>query len=134
MDIVTYAVPTVIRAKTFMCKEDFDKWAEDIKKQNKSIVCIPCDAEVVSAEAEQEAVPTVVRVTMSDGSQYYLEHERDAIPTVSADRPQGEWKHTITWQPYCSNCEYVFDEDEEYSPFWKYCPMCGARMKGGDDE
>ena len=32
-----------------------------------------------SAEATQEAVPTVVRVTMSDGSQYYLEHERDAI-------------------------------------------------------
>ena len=84
--------------------------------------------EALSADAEQEAVPTVVRVTMSDGSQYYLEHERDAIPTVSADRPQGEWKHTITWQPYCSNCEYVFDEDEEYSPFWKFCPMCGAEM------
>lgn len=44
------------------------------------------------------------------------------------DRPHGEWKHTITWQPYCSNCEYVFDEDEEYSPFWKFCPMCGAEM------
>ena len=44
------------------------------------------------------------------------------------DRPQGEWKHTITWQPYCSNCEYVFGEDEEYSPFWKFCPMCGAEM------
>ena len=47
------------------------------------------------------------------------------------DRPHGEWKQTITWQPYCSNCEYVFGEDEEFSPFWKYCPMCGARMKGG---
>lgn len=81
-----------------------------------------------SADAEQETVPTVVRVTMSDGSQYYLEHERDAL---QADAVQGEWKHTITWQPYCSNCEYVFGEDEEFSPFWKYCPMCGARMKGG---
>ena len=47
------AVPTVIRAKTFMRKEDFDKWAEDIKRQNKNIVCIPCDAEVVSADAVQ---------------------------------------------------------------------------------
>lgn len=47
------AEPTVIRAKTFMRKEDFDKWAEDIKKQNKNIVCIPCDAEVVSADAVQ---------------------------------------------------------------------------------
>ena len=41
-----------------------------------------------SADAVQEAVPTVVRVTMSDGSQYYLEHERDAI---QADAVQGEW-------------------------------------------
>lgn len=47
------ADPIVIRAKTFMRKEDFDKWAEDIKKQNKSIVCIPCDAEVVSADRPQ---------------------------------------------------------------------------------
>ena len=44
------------------------------------------------------------------------------------DRPHGEWKQTITWQPYCSNCEYVFGEDEAYSPFWKFCPMCGAEM------
>ena len=43
------AVPTVIRAKTFMQKEDFDKWAEDIKRQGENVVCIPCDAEVVSA-------------------------------------------------------------------------------------
>ena len=35
--------------------------------------------EALQAEAVQEAVPTVVRVTMSDGNQYYLEHERDAI-------------------------------------------------------
>lgn len=57
----------------------------------------------------------------------------ESMPT-SADAVQGEWKHTITWQPYCSNCEYVFGEDEEFSPFWKYCPMCGARIKGGDTE
>ncbi len=50
-DLIADAVPTVIRAKTFMRKEDFDKWAEDIKRQNKSIVCIPYDAEVVSADA-----------------------------------------------------------------------------------
>ena len=56
----------------------------------------------------------------------------DALP--SAEAVQGEWKHTITAQPYCSNCEYVFGEDEEFSPFWNYCPMCGAKMKDGDDE
>ena len=50
-------------------------------------------------------------------------------PTIDAvEVVQGEWKHTITGYPYCSNCEYVFGEDEEFSPFWNYCPMCGARV------
>ena len=59
----------------------------------------------------------------------YCDEIKALLALPSVDRPQGEWKHTITWQPYCSNCEYVFDEDEEYSPFWKFCPMCGARME-----
>ena len=61
----------------------------------------------------------------------------NAIP--SADRPQGEWiEH---WYPHfdvagieCSICG-------EDVPYWernydmpKYCPNCGAKMKGADDE
>lgn len=59
------AEPIVIRAKTFMRKEDFDNWAADIKKQNKSIVCIPCDAEVVSADE-------VVRCKDCKYQQFYI--------------------------------------------------------------
>ena len=55
---------------------------------------------------------------------------KKAYNDALADRPQGEWKYTITGQPYCSNCEYIFGEDEEFSPFWDYCPMCGARIRG----
>ena len=56
-----------------------------------------------------------------------------------ADRPQGEW---IGYEvpSECSVCghhwdEYVFGQD-----IWhdgsvpNYCPNCGARMKGADDE
>lgn len=57
-----------------------------------------------------------------------IEDALDMAIEALQDRPHGEWKNTITWQPYCSNCEYVFDEDEAYSPFWKFCPMCGAEM------
>lgn len=59
----------------------------------------------------------------------------------SADRPQGEWIGEAdgyadgefvydTW--YCSNCDYAVDDDEP--PTWNFCPNCGARMKGADDE
>ena len=35
-----------------------------------------------------------------------------------------------TW--YCSNCDYVVDDDEP--PTWNYCPNCGARMRDTDNE
>lgn len=55
-----------------------------------------------------------------------------------ADRPQGEWKcrdpywHTAI----CSNCNKVtmFEEWDEKVMEYNYCPNCGAKMKGADDE
>lgn len=54
-----------------------------------------------------------------------------ALP--SADRPRGEWIETTMvdcgapiW--LCSMCEY-----ESYGTY-NFCPSCGARMKGADDE
>ena len=58
----------------------------------------------------------------------------------SADRPQGEW----IWQEdddicNCSECEFEIDatgciEPMEYVGVFHFCPNCGARMKGADDE
>jgi len=52
-----------------------------------------------------------------------------------ADRPQGEWidrgmRVPSSWIKKCSLCGYETDT-------WRwcnYCPSCGARMKGADDE
>ena len=55
----------------------------------------------------------------------------------SADRPQGEWVDRSDgsrilhpwWESYeCSQCK------EQGSGAWNFCPNCGARMKGADDE
>ena len=58
----------------------------------------------------------------------------------SADRPQGEWKdrthYTLIAQvnfAYCSECGQPIMH-EHTRPLWNYCPNCGARMKGLDDE
>lgn len=63
----------------------------------------------------------------------------------SASRQTGEWIHgkeisrdyigdTCTCVHYdkwwCSNCNYTI---EYYRPLWKYCPMCGADMRGDCD-
>lgn len=53
-----------------------------------------------------------------------------AIEALSADRPQGEWvsNHDGSWN--CSECGlrvFIYAKGN-------YCPNCGARMKGADDE
>ena len=60
----------------------------------------------------------------------------EAIP--SADRPQGKWLIEKTlydnYNYRCSYCDWyechAYPDVEPYN----YCPNCGARMKGADDE
>ena len=58
----------------------------------------------------------------------------DELMDMIADRPQGKWiepKNEIAIrlnQWVCSNCNYLIDGKHSY------CPHCGARMKGADDE
>ena len=42
----------------------------------------------------------------------------------------GEWIQTNVFE--CSECEYSF-EPEGYLPFFNYCPNCGAKMDGGEE-
>ena len=58
----------------------------------------------------------------------------------SADRPQGEWMwHEDEDICNCSECKFEIDatgciEPVEYVGVFRYCPNCGSRMKGVDDE
>lgn len=48
------------------------------------------------------------------------------------DRPQGEWKPKNHHTDYCSNCG--FEETQWRTADYNFCPSCGVRMKGVDDE
>lgn len=45
--------PTVIRSRTLMPTKDFKEWAKRVRETNPNAIVIPCDAEIVSAEAEE---------------------------------------------------------------------------------
>lgn len=72
---------------------------------------------------------------------YRVQMNSSGMPNFStaeeiADRPQGEWKSVkASIYPYgydveCSVCGFRMGSSFGY----KYCPNCGARMKGADDE
>ena len=54
------------------------------------------------------------------------------------DRPQGEWIWQLAdngWVDHiCSVCGHTENTDIHVSLGWKYCPNCGADMKGEDNE
>ena len=63
-----------------------------------------------------------------------LMEEIKAIP--SADRPQGEWLKDDEGTFICSACGSGYKDQPTLmgKPMFKWCPLCGARMKGADDE
>lgn len=56
----------------------------------------------------------------------------------SQNRPQGEWIWQLAnngWVDHiCSVCGYTENTDIHVSLGWKYCPNCGAEMKGTVNE
>ncbi len=51
------------------------------------------------------------------------------------DKPQGEWISVCgNKQCNCSVCGEGFDHTYEWIERWNFCPNCGAKMKGADDE
>ena len=61
--------------------------------------------------------------------------ELELVP--SADRPQGEWICKGDWAE-CSLCSAdsgtIMDGLERVPRYTRFCPECGARMKGADDD
>ena len=62
----------------------------------------------------------------------------DELMNMIADRPRAEWiAKTENFHSHwcCSSCgAWALLEYDEQMCLSKYCPSCGARMKGADDE
>lgn len=84
----------------------------------------------------EDAIEAIKGNSYAPGDDYMEINGYGAIKDIralpSADRPQGEWKPKNHHTDYCSNCG--FEETQWRTADYNFCPSCGARMKGADDE
>ena len=63
----------------------------------------------------------------------------DSAPPIDAvSVVRGEWKDQLNYRDgsyynVCSECGYFDDERDDLTAY-NFCPYCGAKMKGADDE
>ena len=76
-----------------------------------------------------------------DGWAFFFKAYLDCAPTIDIDRPQGEWVVNISdYKSMCSVCganetHFIYGTEMWYGlGESNFCPYCGARMKGIDDE
>ena len=83
-----------------------------------------------------EAIPSVDIPHSEEWEKYSDKLWKNAYERGKADRPQGEWIPSDTDGFVCSVCKNGYRNQPTLMgrPMFEYCPVCGARMKGADDE
>ena len=68
-----------------------------------------------------------------------IEQIIDEQPTIEPERKTGHWVYRPEWSKYsdvwsCSECGEKTSQSVMGEPRFKYCPMCDAKMEGGEQE
>ena len=100
----------------------------------------PLIHDVYTATAIIRSVPSADRPSATEIMNAYDEGVRkgiaEAYGAYGADRPQGKWIKDDEGTFICSACGSGYKDQPTLmgKPMFKWCPLCGARMKGADDE
>ena len=96
--------------------------------------CLPDDFDAYNVKVSLRAIPAADVVEVRNGS-WIVKSKLYPLPwdTVPLDWDRYDEKTHSEWEDYyeCSEChkgEYAI------KPRWHYCPDCGAKMDGGQDE
>ena len=85
------------------------------------------------------AIPSAEAVHIETYRELYEKYVE--LKHASAEAVQGEWEKTTDgngWNEWyvlkCPLCDATIEDKQNRKWEYNYCPNCGARMKGGDEE
>ena len=101
--------------------------------------------DLISRQAVLEAISTTLKITGKENAETvygYIKKLCDDIKALPSAQKKGHWSlqhgrmrtdyiHSgyMPHKNYCSCCE----KDSPYDKRWKFCPNCGADMRGEAD-
>lgn len=83
------------------------------------------------------SVKEVLNITAETGALETQARVRELPPADVVEVRHGHWLLDSSGAEFCSECgEYPFDDGEYHISGWssKYCPNCGAKMDGEEQE
>jgi hypothetical protein len=118
------------------------EWLQELKKLREATT----NTDTISRQAAIDALGEAPEVWTDSPEEFAAlnqwKMDMAAIKAVpSTDRPQGKWIETdrTYFGATVFKCSVCCDEIDEMPtvmgvPKYKYCPYCGIKMKGADDE
>ena len=100
------AETTVIRSRTLMPTKDFKEWAKRVREVNPNATVIPCDAEVVSAEAVQGWIPCSERLPNVGENVLFTTDIYGGYVAEGDRRADGKWWQ-YRWNALIQNEEVI---------------------------
>jgi hypothetical protein len=128
--------PTVIRSRSLMPTKDFMEWAKRVRETNPNAVVIPCDAEVVSAEAVQGWIPFTRRPMTEEEQKDYpnCTFMFDCVLPDDGDEILVSNRRFVWMDTFCSDIDGCYlDSGDDIDEDMAWMPLPEAYKGGGNE-